>query len=186
MNLDHTLSHAIYHTTRRSWLWRPLAIFGATSLLFVMITALIFTCHPVECDAELGRRLWGTTVSLAIPLFVTWAVVVLCQRFFHRSRPFNEGYEPLIQMVWMAPSFPSAHAAIAFATAAVSFWSSPELFGPWLFVAAACVAMSRVAVGVHFVSDVIMGALIGFFVGSATWYALMWFTWLSPWGALAV
>lgn len=170
MNIDHKFSHGLFRATRRSWFWGPLAIFSATSLLFIMVFAAVF-CTSVDCDVELGQRLLPTLAAYVIPLFITWAVVFMCQWLFKRERPFEEGHDALIKMVWQAPSFPSAHAALAFAAAAVAFWNSA---GYWFFIVAAVVAVSRVAVGVHYVSDVLVGSLIGFVVGSASWYALIW------------
>ena len=58
------------------------------------------------------------------------------------------------------PSFPSDHAAAAFAIAfAVLFVSRP--LGAVFLLAAAIVALSRVFAGVHYPADVAAGALIG-------------------------
>jgi undecaprenyl-diphosphatase len=58
------------------------------------------------------------------------------------------------------PSFPSDHATAAFAIA-VSIWLRNRKVG-WLALAMAIVlAIARVAVGVHYPSDVLAGALIG-------------------------
>ena len=182
MSLDQTLSARVYTITKSSWVFRPIAIFCSTSLVFMMITAVVFSCSPVDCDVDQCQRVQGTAVSLGFPLFMTWLVTFVLQKLVKRDRPFEHGsHEPLIKMVWKEPSFPSAHAAIAFATVAVRFVDSPELFGPWLFIAAVLVAMSRVAVGVHYVSDVVFGAILGFVVGSASWYGLMWLVFMFPW-----
>lgn len=182
MSFDQTLSARIYHITKSSLILRPLAIFCATSLLFVMIAAVVFSCSPVDCDVDLWWRVRGSVFTIGFPLFMTWLVTFGLQKLVKRERPFENGHgAPLIQMVWKEPSFPSAHAAIAFATAAASFYVSAELFGPWLFVVAAVVAVSRVAVGVHYLSDVVFGAILGFVIGSASWYGLMGLFFMSPW-----
>lgn len=64
------------------------------------------------------------------------------------------------------PSFPSGHAASAFACAATLAWALPRYRIP-LFVLAAGVAWSRVYVGVHYPLDVLVGALIGLAVATA-------------------
>ena len=84
-------------------------------------------------------------------------------------------------MVWVEPSFPSAHAAVAFATATVGSYLYFDVFGPWLFIAAMAVAVSRVAVGVHYFTDVFFGALIGLVIGSSSLFGLLWLIFLSPW-----
>jgi len=63
-------------------------------------------------------------------------------------------------------SFPSGHAASAFAFAVAATRELPEA-GPVLLPLAATVAYSRVYVGVHYPSDVAAGAAIGAAVGAA-------------------
>lgn len=57
-------------------------------------------------------------------------------------------------------SFPSGHAATAFAAAAAVGFVYPRLRLP-MFVLAALVALSRVYLGVHYPADVLAGALLG-------------------------
>ncbi|MBE0672331.1 MAG: phosphatase PAP2 family protein [Anaerolineales bacterium] len=62
-------------------------------------------------------------------------------------------------------SFPSGHAARSFMIAVVGTALAP----PWLAVAlwiwAPLVALARVAMGVHYLSDIVAGALLGIIVG---------------------
>lgn len=61
---------------------------------------------------------------------------------------------------WTFQSFPSGHATTAFALAAVIGFVSPRWYFPGL-VFAAGIAISRVALGVHYPSDVLGGAVLG-------------------------
>jgi undecaprenyl-diphosphatase len=61
---------------------------------------------------------------------------------------------------WTFQSFPSGHATTAFALAAVIGFVSPRWYAPGLLLAAA-IAVSRVALGVHYTSDVVAGAILG-------------------------
>jgi membrane-associated phospholipid phosphatase len=63
-------------------------------------------------------------------------------------------------------SFPSGHAASAFACAATLGWALPRYRIP-LLVLAAGVAWSRVYVGVHYPADVMAGAILGLLVAAA-------------------
>jgi undecaprenyl-diphosphatase len=84
-----------------------------------------------------------------------------------RDRPpvrFSEP-DPLVR-VPHNPSFPSGHAATAFACAATLAWLTPLPRIP-LFTLAALIAFSRVYAGVHYPLDVIGGAVLGLLVATA-------------------
>ena len=63
-------------------------------------------------------------------------------------------------------SFPSGHAATAFACATVIAWTAPRLAVP-AFVLAAAISWSRIYVGVHWPLDVLGGAVLGVLVATA-------------------
>ena len=76
---------------------------------------------------------------------------------------------PFLQAGTNGQSFPSAHAATAFAFAAALGWLYPR--GRWVFLFMAGMAgLQRVAGYAHFLSDSFWGASIGWFVGSAFLY----------------
>ncbi len=67
-------------------------------------------------------------------------------------------------------SFPSSHAVNNFAAA--TLFSLLYRKWSWAFFAwASCIALSRVAVGVHYPSDVLGGAIIGIVVASVVYWA---------------
>jgi undecaprenyl-diphosphatase len=78
-----------------------------------------------------------------------------------RPRPYiaNPDQDPLTRAV-LEVSFPSGHAATAFAGATALVRFLPRRAVP-LYLLAAAIAWSRVYVGVHYVSDVIVGAALG-------------------------
>lgn len=73
------------------------------------------------------------------------------------TRP--DGPDALIQIP-RSHSFPSGHAATAFAGATVLSFCAPRL-APAFYVLAAAIAYSRIYVGVHFPLDVLGGIVIG-------------------------
>jgi len=73
-------------------------------------------------------------------------------------------------------SFPSGHSAGAFAFAGVLAWFYPRLAGLFWFLAAGC-AVSRYLDGVHWLSDCVAGAAIGYL---AAWLALRPYVWALP------
>jgi undecaprenyl-diphosphatase len=89
-------------------------------------------------------------------------------RLHHRERPFvREGFVPL---VLHRPdfSFPSNHAACGFALAVAVLLTAPGSGAYIMLGLAVWLAFARVHVGVHYPSDVGVGALIGTAVAWAT------------------
>lgn len=69
-----------------------------------------------------------------------------------------------------SPSFPSGHTLTIFTLMSLlSHWSGNARLTMSLFVLALFMSVSRVAVGAHWPSDVLFGALIGWFIG---WVAI--------------
>ncbi len=79
-----------------------------------------------------------------------------------RMRPYLASAD-IVQMIptpLTIHSFPSVHTSVAFAAAAAVTLGHPEL-GLVALVIAAGVGFGRIAVGVHYPSDVIAGAILG-------------------------
>lgn len=99
-------------------------------------------------------------------LFVSTVVMVAMKYSIRRDRPFVT-YPEIEQLASAgSPSFPSGHSSMAFSTAA----SLSLAFPKWYVIApsfmwAGAVGYSRMHLGVHYPSDVLVGALIG--AGSA-------------------
>lgn len=120
-----------------------------------------------------GGRRGRTAALLVLPLLVItdqFSSGVL-KDLFARSRPCHEvNGIPIIQGIHLlvdcgpGKSFPSSHAVNNFALA-ILFSSFFRKWAPAFFAWAALVAISRVAVGVHFPSDIAGGALIGALLG---------------------
>jgi len=97
---------------------------------------------------------------------------LLLKNVVARVRPYN-AVPALVALIppptdW---SFPSGHACASFASAtamALTFGKK----GAWAFVLAALIALSRIYVGVHYPSDVLVGALIGALAAVCVCWAL--------------
>ena len=88
------------------------------------------------------------------------AVLVMGVKFLvRRRRP--EGEWGGIYRNTDPHSFPSGHAARAFLIAVVGAALGPVWLGVILWIWAPLVALARVAMGVHYVSDVLAGAVFG-------------------------
>ena len=102
---------------------------------------------------------------MAISLTVE-AVLVLAIKFIvRRSRP--PGDWGAIYRNTDPHSFPSGHAARAWLLAVISAALGPAWFGLLLIFWAPLVCFSRVVLGVHYLSDVLAGMIIGLTSGWA-------------------
>ena len=120
------------------------------------------------------------TRPVGICCFVSFLVGwILASRFwkdvFGRPRSYDamEDIKPLIRRP-KDLAFPSAHAACAFSVAMVLFLTRPLPEGITALLMAVLGCYSRIHVGVHYLSDVIGGALWGSLCA-------VFFTWLMVW-----
>ena len=91
------------------------------------------------------------------------AAFVMALKFtIRRRRP--EGEWGTVYRTSDPHSFPSGHAARAFLIAALASFLGPLWLAVVLWVWAPLVCLARVAMGVHYVSDVIAGAIVGILV----------------------
>nr|WP_307727645.1 YjbH domain-containing protein [Massilia sp. ZL223] len=95
-------------------------------------------------------------------------VSMATKRLVGRARPYEERGAFSSSGKRSDASFPSNHAAVAFA-AVTPF--AQEYDAPWLYGLAAVGAMGRVADRQHWVSDVVGGGLVGYAIGSWLWQA---------------
>jgi len=95
--------------------------------------------------------------TLTQGLIVAGSVATVTKLAIRRPRPTGENK-------W---SFPSGHAAVAFALATVSSHYYGKGAGIPLYTLASFVALSRVERGKHFPTDVVMGATVGYISGRA-------------------
>jgi undecaprenyl-diphosphatase len=102
-------------------------------------------------------------VALIVGIIVT-AVLVMTMKFtIRRQRP--EGELGQIYRRTDPHSFPSGHAARAMMLAVMGIGLGPIWFATVLTVWAPLVGLARVALGVHYVSDILAGWLIGAVMG---------------------
>jgi undecaprenyl-diphosphatase len=106
-------------------------------------------------------RPWALTVLVSI---IALAVIVLAIKFsIRRRRP--EGEWGAIYRSTDPHSFPSGHAARAMLIAVLVSGLGPWWLAVILWVWMPLVGLARVAMGVHYLSDVLAGVLLGVFAG---------------------
>jgi len=119
-----------------------------------------------------GGRSHRVLAAAAVSAGCANATIVFLKRRFRRTRPAPHVPNPLFDLAFDRFSFPSGHATNAFALASVVALAFPPLAAV-AGVLAASIAFSRVALGRHFLGDVVIGALLGILIGSATSLAIV-------------
>lgn len=117
-------------------------------------------------------------LDLAVGILLTAVIVMTIKFSVRRRRP--EGEWGQIYRFTDPHSFPSGHAARSFMLAVVLFGFFPGSPAAFFFVWALLVCLARVAMGVHYFSDVFVGALIGILLGAillAVFQSAFWVDW---------
>jgi len=159
--IDWTIFHAVNAgVATRDWLEDPVtALADAAVPLYAAATVTLWLLARPYGNPRWKLASTSALIASAIALGVNQVI----SRLWDRPRPFTD--HPLLTHVLSArttdPSFPSDHAAAAFAIAfAVLTWSR---WGGAVFLAlATLIGVSRIALGMHYPSDVLAGALVGF------------------------
>jgi undecaprenyl-diphosphatase len=104
---------------------------------------------------RLAARYVAISCGLGSALGLLFNQIVLL--FVHRIRPYDAGVTRLIIDRSHDPSFPSDHGTVVFAIA-FSLLAKRDRYGVLFLLAGFLVALSRVFVGTHYVTDVLGGA----------------------------
>jgi undecaprenyl-diphosphatase len=115
--------------------------------------------------AWLGDAFWRPWAVKVLVCIVALAVIVLTVKFsIRRRRP--EGEWGGFYRSTDPHSFPSGHAARAVLIAVLAIGLGPAWLAWILCLWAPLVALARVAMGVHYASDIAAGAIIGLAAGA--------------------
>lgn len=141
---------------------------GLTKFIKILYTALpivMFIAYPTMVVLKgiegLGH---GFILTIVVPA-VTLLGVGVIRKLINKPRPYEKfGVSSLIEKSKKGQSFPSNHGACGFVIAMAGFGVNPAL-GFVLLAVAFIIALTRIFSGVHFISDVIAGSVIGILAG---------------------
>ena len=129
-------------------------------IVFFFITSLFLWNY------KKSHQILPIWVTLGLSAFVGFLIKISVQRV----RPFQTAIVSTLpelaknsHLAWNT-SFPSFQAMMAFCALPILVKEFPRL-KYWLFLLAGLVAFSRVYFGLHFLSDVLIGGLIGYLLG---------------------
>ena len=138
-----------------------LTFISSKFIIFSFLTILLLSFHKKR---KWILPLWSTLVIVSIVNFLLKVAI-------QRPRPFQLGLISVLPLLEKAShavwnfSFPSGHAIIVFSVLPLLNKEFPKLKYMWI-IFAVLVASSRVYLGLHFLSDVVVGGLIGYLLGA--------------------
>ena len=173
MNSSNSIDQAVWRffiNNRVAWLNEPQVLLSDAfqprwvTLMAVVLTVVIFLRSRTLDSAFRWARILYPALTLIVAITISSAL----KHLIGRERPL----EAARLVVETNPSMPSGHAIAAFALATVlsvltrSWWTVPA------WIVAVLVAINRLYVGVHWLSDVLVGASIGTAVALLMWQLL--------------
>jgi membrane-associated phospholipid phosphatase len=155
------------HIYEEDW-GRMLRVMGFLPLWILAATALAL--HDRTPVRALVRSRAGL---LVLGAGLGGLVAELLKLLIRRGRPGELGeyvFRPFTERPFSTGGLgmPSSHALVAFGAAAILSRIFPRAWPVWWLLAWGC-GLSRVAAGAHFLSDVVVAALVGWAVGALVW-----------------
>ena len=154
--LDQQIFDAIYDEKNsesiRHTLMKNITHFGNSYAVIGL--SLLTVTYGKEKNRQTGRLMSSAFLGSSLIVYTT-------KRLINRRRPLDIHDTD-------TPALPSGHTANAFAMATILGNRHPKLRIP-LYIGAGMVGFSRIYLGRHYVSDVLMGATVGTGVGLLVW-----------------
>lgn len=151
--------------------WEPMRRIRALDRLFYtasdvgdfgMVWLAIGAFQAAVGHAELTRHALRLAVALGLESVIVNAGI---KSLFHRERPAWEAERPMHLRKPRTSSFPSGHSSSAVTAAILLTHANPNLAPLW-WALAAVVAISRVHVRIHHITDVLGGLVVGAVLGT--------------------
>lgn len=120
----------------------------------IMGLSILLMAYGDEEHQNTGRLLSSAYISTGV---ITYGI----KQLVRRKRPLDD--------MLGNPSMPSGHASIAFSAATILGYEYPKWRIP-LYIGAGLVGFSRIYLGRHYTSDVLVGAAIGTAMGIVVWH----------------
>jgi membrane-associated phospholipid phosphatase len=157
LKMDASLSKAMHVDHNNKWVAWILKFFAHSGDSWFWLAGLLITW--LVSAGEWRQR----AVYLAFSLVVMAGAVIALKFSIRRPRP--EGEWGQIYRITDPHSFPSGHAARSTTLAVMALAIGPPWFAIALVIWSPWVGISRVALGVHYLSDVVAGWLVGAVMG---------------------
>ena len=132
----------------------------------------------LSCTWWLGNDFWKEWSLLLLGTIITTATIVLTLKFtIKRQRP--SGTWGQIYRQTDPHSFPSGHAARAGVLIGMIYWLGPDWMQIIMIIYSPLMALARITMGVHYLSDVIAGFFLGLIISTGAIALTINLSWLK-------
>lgn len=172
-SINHSVALFIYHLSSKNIWTESFAILLSDGLLLLAFCMYVFFMFPLRKQGAYGRTVFHDVLpalsTVVIALFIKSAIMFPRPYAVLHFTPFVPATDPLA-------SFPSLHVALlaAFAT---TLWFAHRRLGRIIALLVPLVMLGRMAVGVHWLTDVVAGAYLGWQI--ALLYKWIEFRWVQ-------
>jgi len=159
MNLDFLIFQSLNRIAGKMPFLDSLAIFFAQYAGYLLLLILL-----VFLLRNFKKHKKPTILSLSAAIFSRFVVTELIRYLYFRPRPFVVSSANLLILHNPTASFPSGHASFYFALSTVIYFFNKKL-GALFLIISFLIGVFRIYCGLHWPSDILVGAVVGVFVG---------------------
>lgn len=164
--LDYSLFSILYHLSGLSHFGDLLIIFFGEYFFYIILfvlAALMYRGYRQKNILQLKQY----ALAIFSALIARFGIASIIRFFYHRPRPFLDLSLPhLINDTTY--SFPSGHTIFMFALATSIYFFNKKL-AYFLYASGLVIGLARVAGGVHYLSDIVSGVVLGALIGWAVY-----------------
>lgn len=158
-NLDTKLFFLLNNIAGQSKIGDFLVVFFAEYLAFVLPVAFLVLLYKKSLFLREKLLMIGVVFGSS---FVGYVLTKIIRFFYIHPRP-PLLYDVQSLLVESSNSFPSMHATVFFAFSFAIYFFDKK-WGTWFLLASLLMGISRVMAGVHYPTDILGGAIIGFVI----------------------
>ena len=167
MSIDYRLFRALNGlVTHGHWIRIVVRFYAGKGALIFPAALVLLWLSP----GRGGHRVRTGVLAAAVATLLALGADQLINHLWRRPRPYAHHHVHLLLARSHDPSFPSDHAAAAFAIAVAVCIVRPRIGGV-LAVLAAALGIARVMAGMHYPGDVAGGAAVGTGCALIVWWA---------------
>ena len=102
-------------------------------------------------------------IKIFSALVLIYIIAAIIRYFYFNARPTKDKYNNLLEKI-DASSFPSLHAGRSVILALYAYFNLPLALSIFIFILTIIIAYTRIYLKRHYISDVIVGAILGIIV----------------------